>query len=130
MVSIQFVWDDKYSVGNPKIDQQHKKIFELGNELLEVSKAQDIKPIIMRLYKYTREHFSHEEEMMKSIGFPLLIEHTVLHEDLISKLGDISSRSFDTDEAVFEFKKFVYDWLTKHIMNEDMKYFQFHQEQQ
>ena len=47
-MSIQFVREDKYSVGNPEIDQQHKGMFELGNSLPEVLSAQDMKPIVMR----------------------------------------------------------------------------------
>ncbi len=124
-MTIQFVWDDKYSVKNPEIDQQHKGMFELGSQLSEVSDIRDIKSIIMRLYKYTREHFSYEEKMMRSIGFPLLAEHTLLHENLITKLNKISSESIDTDEDVHRFKRFIWDWLIDHIMNEDKKYIQF-----
>jgi hemerythrin len=128
-MSVQFVWENKYSVGNPEIDEQHKGMFELGNRLPELSNARDIKPIIMRLYKHTREHFSHEEKMMKSIGFPLLAEHTLLHENLITQLNKISSQPLDADEAVYGFKKFIHDWLIDHIMKEDNSYFQFSKEQ-
>jgi hemerythrin len=128
-MSIQFIWENKYSVGNPTIDNQHKEMFKLGNTLPEVLNAQEIKPIIMRLYKYTREHFSMEEEMMQSIKFPLLSEHIALHEELISKLNGISSRPFNTDKEVLRFKQFVYGWLIEHILSEDMQYFKFSQEQ-
>ena len=128
-MSIQFIWENKYSVGNSKIDNQHKEMFKLGNDLPEVLNAQEINPIIMRLYKYTREHFSLEEEMMKSIKFPLLTEHITLHEELISKLNEISSRPFNTDKEVLRFKEFVYGWLIEHILYEDMQYFKFNQEQ-
>ena len=127
-MSIQFIWENKYSVGNPAIDQQHKGMFELGNDLPEVLNAQEIKPIIMRLYKYTREHFSMEEEMMKSIKFPLLAEHIKLHEELISKLNKISKIPFNTDKEVLRFKQFVYGWLIDHILTEDTRYFKFSQE--
>jgi hemerythrin len=128
-MSIQFIWEDKYSVGNPTIDNQHKGMFELGNDLPEVLNAQEIKPIIMRLYKYTREHFSLEEEMMKSIRFPLLAEHITLHEEVISKLNETSSRPFNTDKEVLRFKQFIYGWLIEHILSEDMQYFKFSQKQ-
>ena len=128
-MSIQFLWENKYSVGDSKIDNQHKEMFKLGNGLPEVLNAQEINPIIMRLYKYTREHFSLEEEMMKSIKFPLLAEHITLHEDLISKLNKISSSPFNSDKEVLRFKQFVYGWLIEHILCEDMQYFKFSQEQ-
>jgi len=124
-MSIQFVWEDKYSVGNPDIDNEHKEMFALGNKLPEISSEKEVKSLIMRLYKYVRVHFTHEEEMMKAIGFPLLEEHTSLHGDLLSQLNKISSQPLDTDEALWKFKKFVYDWLISHIMNEGQKYFEF-----
>jgi hemerythrin len=124
-MSIQFIWEDKYSVGDPVIDQQHMGMFELANQLPEVCDSSDVKPIIMKLYKYVHAHFSAEEEMMKSIGFPQLAEHKLLHEDLITQLNDLSSQPLDTDEAVYGFKKFVYNWLIDHILEEDNKYFLF-----
>ncbi|MCK5680543.1 hemerythrin family protein [bacterium] len=128
-MSIQFVWKDKYSVGNSEIDKQHKGLFELGNELPEVSGEQDVKPIIMQLFKYTREHFSAEEEMMNSIGFPYLAGHKKLHDDFITELSEISSQSLDTDKSIYGFKEFVYKWLLGHILTEDNKYFRFAQAQ-
>ena len=86
-MSIQFVWKDKYSVGDLEIDKQHKGLFELGNELPEVSGEQDVKPIIMQLFKYTREHFSAEEEMMNRIGFTYLAKHKKLHGGLKKASG-------------------------------------------
>lgn len=126
-MSIHFVWDDKYSVGNPEIDAQHQGLFELGNKLSEVLEGQEVNPVVMRLYKYTREHFLLEEEMMRSIGFPLYEEHKILHENLISELNEISASPFDSEESVLKFKKFVYDWLIDHILNKDMLYFEFSQ---
>ena len=128
-MSVKFVWEEKYSVGDPVIDEQHKGLFAIGNSLPETANADDIKPLIMRLFKYTREHFLAEEQMMQRIGFPLLDEHRMLHEDLITKLNETSAQPLDTDDAVNGFKKFVFEWLTDHIMVQDKKYFQFSQRQ-
>jgi hemerythrin len=126
-MGIKFIWEDKYSVGNAKIDKQHKGFFELGNQIPDISNAKEIRPIIRQLYQYTIEHFSSEEKMMKSIGFPLLEEHVLLHEELISQLNNISTHPFDTTNSIHTFKKFIYDWLINHILHEDNKYFLFTQ---
>ncbi|MCD6535131.1 MAG: hemerythrin family protein [Deltaproteobacteria bacterium] len=128
-MNIQFVWKDSYSVGDSEIDEQHKGLFKLGNELPEVLGEQDVKPIIMQLFKYTREHFSAEEEMMNRIGFPYLAEHKILHDDLITNLSEVSSQELDTDAAIYGFKQFVKKWLLDHVLIEDNKYFQFSQSQ-
>lgn len=127
-MNMTFLWNDTYSVGNPEIDEQHKRMFDLANRLPELSGEADIKPVIMRLYKYTREHFSHEEEEMRSIGFPLLDEHILQHDDLITQLNKISSQPVITDDDIYVFKKFICEWLILHIMIEDNKYFQFSRE--
>ena len=124
-MGVRFVWDDNYSVGNPEIDQQHKKLFELGNGIPDLVNTVDIKQTIMDLYRYTREHFTNEEAMMRRIGFPLYAEHKILHEDLITQLNEVSSGPFDTDESVLKFKMFFYDWLTEHVLTQDRKYFEF-----
>ena len=124
-MGIQFLWDETYTVGNPTLDEQHKRIFELANSLPEVVDKELIKGILWRLFKHVNEHFATEEKMMKDIGYPKLVEHRKLHDELITKLSDISTHSFDSDQSIFQFKKFIYDWIIEHIMNADKDYFRF-----
>ncbi len=126
-MSIKFEWKEKYSVGNLNIDQQHKGIFEIANSLTEEMNENEIKIILMKLFKYTRVHFADEEEMMKKIGYPKLDEQRELHNELISKLSTLSVKSFDTVQFVINFKKFVYGWITNHILLHDMDYFHYNQ---
>lgn len=44
--------------------------------------------------------------MMNRIGFPYLAEHKILHDDLITKLSEVSSQALDTDAAIYGFKQF------------------------
>jgi len=97
----------------------------LANSLGEELNRQQIKKIIMDLYKYTREHFSTEEKMMKEAGYPKLEKHRDLHEELITELNEVCNQTFDDEESVFIFKKFIFDWLIKHILNQDKDYFIF-----
>lgn len=128
-MSVQFVWDDSYSVGREDIDNQHKRMFNLANQLPEEPGKARVKMTIMDLYKHTREHFEAEEAMMKQIGYPKLDEHRELHNEFISKLNDVSVQSFDNDQSVFAFKKLLYDWLIDHILHHDKNYFRFTQDQ-
>ena len=128
-MATQFVWDEKYSVGNEEIDDQHKSLFALGNQIPEASSVADINPLVIDLFKYTREHFLAEEAMMKRIGFPYLEEHQELHMALIEKLSEVSSNRFVSTAAIGEFKELVFEWLTNHIMTEDYKYFVYAQSQ-
>jgi hemerythrin len=124
-MKITFEWDETYAVGNDDIDEQHKKLFTLAKSVSDMTDAKQVKSHIMDLFKYTREHFCAEEQMMKQIGYPKLDEHKELHEELITKLSNLSTPSFDTDQSISQFQKFVYDWLVDHIMNHDKEYFHF-----
>ncbi len=80
------------------------------------------------MYKYTREHFAAEEQMMQRINYPKLEKHKELHKDLITKLNTISAQPFESDESVYDFITFVYDWITHHILNKDMDFMRFAQD--
>ncbi len=123
-MAIEFVWDEKYSVNDEEIDQQHKSLFAMGNEI-HFASLKEKKGLVLQLYKYTLEHFDKEEEHMKKMDFPLLREHTALHGDLISTLNDITADGLQTKREADAFEKFVYRWLSRHIQTEDRKYADF-----
>ena len=127
-MSIIFKWDNSFSVANEEIDQQHKMLFDLANSIGDDLNQQRIKKNIIVLYKYTREHFAAEEQMMQRISYPKFEEHKELHKDLITKLDTISAQPFEDDESVYDFITFVYDWLTHHILNKDMDFMRFTQD--
>ncbi len=124
-MSVNFVWEEKYSVGNSEIDNQHKIMFRLSSSMPESLQDGSLKRIIMDLYKYTMSHFKSEEALMKKTGYPLRDEHTKMHDDLVSGLNDIVARPFKNDEDLMEFKKFVYEWVIEHILDQDKRFFDF-----
>lgn len=124
---IKFVWDKTYSVGNEMIDSQHRRLFDVGNEMQNIQLA-DVARTIMNLYKHTREHFDTEERHMKSLGYPKLDQHRELHNNLITGLNTLTGKPIDTDLGLEGLRKFVYNWIIDHILNHDKKYFEFYQE--
>lgn len=127
-MGIYFQWDESYSVGNAFIDSQHQQLFEIANSIPDQMEHMEVKSILMRLFKYTREHFAAEEKLMQMIGYPLLPDHNKLHEALISKLNDDIAETLATEKAIIELKVTVYDWLLDHIRVQDQKYAQFARE--
>ncbi len=93
-----FEWHDKYSVGNPLIDGQHRVLFEIGNKLHGSMDEATTKQVVMELFIYTRKHFTSEENMMRDGFYPKLSRHKKLHEDLIEKLSVLSTQTdFNTE---------------------------------
>lgn len=63
-------WSDSYSVKNMQMDDQHRKLVDLINDLHGAMKLgqgrQKLGTILDALVDYTRTHFRSEELLMKS----------------------------------------------------------------
>ena len=121
-MKVKFAWKDSYSVGRSDVDEQHKQLFSLANALPDELDVQTWHRIIMELYKYTRIHFSAEEQMMRELGYSKHAEHSALHEGLISQLAQISAQAEPSARSTSEFKMFFYSWIIDHILTQDMDY--------
>ena len=117
--SIYFEWNESYRTGYAEVDIQHQKLFELGNALF-LSDHSEARKYLMELYKYTRCHFESEEAIMLELHATNLVEHRKIHDDLLEQLNCISD-DYLSDPTQFEqLKVFVYQWVTQHILNEDL----------
>ena len=114
-------WSDTYRIGNPDIDAQHEELFRRANQFLVASGKPALVAFAISLYRYTRQHFAREEELMRAINYPEFDAHKQQHEALIARL-DVLTRSI-ADDAVnkAEFEEFTGYWLLKHIGSSDTK---------
>lgn len=123
----RFTWTEEYSTGSENIDDQHKKLFDIMNDLIEAIEAKKTKEvldgIIDELSKYTFYHFSAEEDYMKSMGYSQLDEHKSQHKELIEQLSDIFNRIYEGQiESTGELYRLLKTWLMDHILDKDMQY--------
>lgn len=114
-------WKDSYKIGRADIDAEHQHLFKLVNTVLAAKDKGALTACAMALFQYTREHFAHEEQLMKRLNYPAMLEHQTQHDDLISRLSEVSARiANDTlDHLVLE--AFLSDWLLNHIATSDVK---------
>ncbi len=121
-----FEWGEQYSVGNELIDRQHKKLFELGRNIVgsDIGAAQEL---IDELCSCAHGHFSSEEEHMQLIGYPKIEEHMVLHKTLLEDLISIIKKGIKNQKDTEEVKNFFLCWLLDHVMMQDMQYFHYEQ---
>ncbi|MFN3309093.1 MAG: bacteriohemerythrin, partial [Anaerolineales bacterium] len=63
-------WSDEFSVNIKEIDNQHRQLIEMVNQLQRAMKegkgAAALNDILQRLIDYTDYHFSTEERMMEA----------------------------------------------------------------
>lgn len=121
-------WNDKLSVGVPSIDDQHKKLVSLLNQLHDAmmsGKGKDMLGGILKgLIDYTVVHFRYEEELFVRTGYPDSEAHKKSHAELVRKVQDVQKK-YDTDgpkALTIPVMNFLKDWLANHIQGADMAY--------
>ena len=121
-------WTEAMSVGVPALDADHKILVSLINQLKSVvgddEEYATLGSVLNTLVDYTAHHFLREERVMEACGYPRLAEHMRQHEALTSRVIDAQCRYIEDREDVVgdDLLTFLKDWLTSHILEEDMAY--------
>lgn len=121
------VWNDRLSVNIAVIDNDHKKLLALTNELYDAIMANNGKQILERLLSelvdYTKFHFAREEEFLTYAGYADITRHKMEHDELTAQIHGIQKRFEDGSPALtLEVMNFLKDWLFNHILGSDAKY--------
>lgn len=122
------VWTEEFSVGNEKIDAQHKKWVDIYNDAHDkmLGGKSNYRRIatdsLKQILEYTHYHFESEENWMREIGYEKFEDHRAIHEDFLKKVERIR-QDFENNQPMLnsELIKLMENWLTYHILNEDKK---------
>jgi hemerythrin len=121
-------WTPKLSVGVAVLDEDHKKLVGMVNELYDAMQAghgkESLGPILDRLVDYTKVHFAREEKLFGQTGYPEAVPHKQQHDALTRQVLDVQ-RKYAAGAAAtvsLEVMHFLRDWLIKHIQGTDQKY--------
>ena len=122
-----FDWNDELATGIPKIDEQHKKLISLVNELhdaLSKGKSRDVLgKLLEELADYTNYHFKTEERAFATYRYENGDAHKRSHDDLIRQLRELIEKQAKGSLAVgVETLTFLIGWVKNHIMKEDRLY--------
>ncbi len=120
-------WKDEYSVGIEAIDDDHKQLLTLINNLQtavfyptgEAFERQALKELV----DYTKYHFKREEELMQKHGYPDFETHKKQHDEMIAKVGRFMDEYEEDRESTTEgLTQFLKTWLIQHICGTDQAY--------
>jgi hemerythrin len=120
-------WKDRYNVNYKDIDDQHKNLVGILNDLIDlVSERGDsslVGPIFHRLFEYTQVHFAYEERFMRKARYVGGLAHKAEHQGFIQKLLELNQR-YDPGNPMLleETLAFLQQWYLNHITDMDMKY--------
>jgi len=125
--NVIFPWLDKYSVGIPQIDAQHQGLIRLINDLHAAMSAghgkQSVGKILDELIRYTEQHFSYEENMLKVRTYSKLATHQAEHKKLTGQVLELREKfKAGALTLTMEVMQFLKNWLANHIMGHDQQY--------
>ena len=112
-------WDESYEVGIKKIDNQHRMLFRLTNELHEArgreTDRQATDALLAELVNYVEYHFKSEEDYFRD--HPEAEDHHRVHADFVYKVADFNKQFLqgecDLDNVIFNFLRntnFIRKW--------------------
>lgn len=125
-MSEKIEWNDDYLLGIQEIDNQHKKLVGIANELYDITTGSeesyklDMSKVLKKLTDYTVYHFSSEEEFMKRYGYAGVDLHKTAHDGFINEVTNQIKLLDDCKiESGKNFYSFVLNWVLTHIAKAD-----------
>ncbi len=117
-------WKNEYSIGVTKLDNQHKRILKIVNQVfgMQFSKQneKEIEEILNYLQDYIKEHFKTEEEYMLKHDYSGYESHRNEHNRFIDSLFEAQKEQFKYGRVIsINICNLVWDWFSQHILIRD-----------
>ncbi|MCL2577132.1 MAG: hemerythrin family protein [Defluviitaleaceae bacterium] len=129
------LWNDEFLTGNELVDNDHKQIFSLVEDVLESSikgSKEKNETAINFLAEYVVSHFAREEKLMEESDYPNAVSHKKEHMDFMAvavKLkedfdnGGYAFGELEMHPDTIHLSKVINDtvvsWLLNHVMDSD-----------
>ncbi len=118
---------DDCLTGIREIDEEHRKLFSLINETIELSKDSSaarvtVKNLLKELKEYAATHFAHEESYMEKTGDMELARQKKEHAQFAEKINGYAIENLTEEEsrqAAEELLTYMAKWLYRHILGSD-----------
>ena len=126
------VWTDKFACGIRLIDDQHRGLVDLINEMFnhvtgnQVQEHSYFSRVIHQTVEYVKKHFSTEEKILYAAKFAGYEEHKKEHENFIRAIIE-NTYAYEAGKrlTLVNFTRFLKDWVLSHIALMDKQYFEY-----
>ena len=128
-------WNDTYSVGFKLIDDQHKILISLINDLYVAQRFGTLHTAIIgvleKLAAYTVYHFNAEKELFAQYKYPKTSEHLAEHDYFVDKVKGFQ-QELNSGGILLSLKTidFLKDWTITHILGSDKEFGEFVKQQE
>jgi len=119
-------WEDRFSVGDPAVDHEHRELIDLVNDaasaVAEQGGAERLDRAFGDLLRAVSAHFAHEERQMRQASYDQITQHKADHERLIDTLRDIMDAAPEAPErSAGHLVEVLGDWFTGHFSSHDAR---------
>ena len=125
-------WSSTFSVGVKVIDDQHKELLNLLNDMFNhVSENHEeerkyFSQVVKKAVNYVKVHFQTEEKFMIYTMFPGYAEHKKAHDTFtFSVIKYVQQFEEKKRFVLLDFTKFLKEWVLTHIAVMDKQYFDY-----
>lgn len=122
-------WSADFSVGVSELDEQHKKLIAIINQLFTLYAENkyagtDVNPIFQELIDYADQHLNTEEQYFIIYNYPNKEQHIALHDAYRKKIADLQNnyQAANSAKTLFEINNFLNEWWVWHINHVDKEY--------
>ena len=120
------IWNESYNLGIEEIDQQHRKLVDIINELndgMEIGgSSRHVITLLDELIDYTSYHFASEERYMLLNDYDSCAfnKHQANHVSFLKEIREAQNQCRMEPEKVGDkLLDFLVDWMVNHILGED-----------
>lgn len=123
-------WSAEFSVAHEELDEDHKKLFGILNQVWvakEAGSRQIVEMVLDDLMHYTLDHFRREEAYMESFGYPDAAAHRATHDSFAARIESLRWEYLHglRQDVHFDLLDYLGEWLMNHIAHADMRYSRF-----
>ena len=120
---VQF--EESHVVGHAAIDDEHRKLMEVTNDLYRAIKGGDDRRVLDRCFahlkNYTTQHFANENAFMERSGYPQKDAHIRHHDAFIERLAMLYDSYRNGDQgAGMDLLALLGNWWRNHMEEDDM----------
>ncbi len=121
-------WNDEYCTGVEKVDEQHRKLFALLNDLEQmitqgIDSGSNVDNLLTSLATDAQTHFSFEENCMMRYNCPVARENKESHDQFLSNFRSFLNEYKAKGSSASLLKKLhktAESWMVSHICDIDI----------
>ncbi len=120
-------WSDIYGVSIDVIDNQHRGLFRLINEVSEMadldsSSKEKCFSALNATIRYAENHFKTEENYLQKYGYPQFLQHKKEHDGFVEEIFSMVEGLEDGLLTLGGISILLKNWFSEHFRVTDQQY--------